>query len=98
MGPTALVLVTGLPVAVPGDPGGGHRANHPAGESAGCDRAINAFTIPAGRALWPPDGHASVIVVSVHKNTPIMHQMNVVTALRSAGRGAVPGATVQVGG
>jgi hypothetical protein len=60
--------------------------------------AINACTSPAGRALWSPDGHASVIVVSARKNTPIMHQMNVVTAQRSAGRGAVPGATVQVGG
>jgi uncharacterized membrane protein YdfJ with MMPL/SSD domain len=60
--------------------------------------AINACTSPAGRALRSPDGHASVIVVSVRKNTPIMHHMNVVTALRSAGRGAVPGATVQVGG
>jgi hypothetical protein len=97
MGPTALVLVKGLPVAVPGDPGSGHRANHPAGESAGCDRRDRCLHQP-GRPLGSPDGHASVIVVTVRKNTPIMHQMNVVPALRSVGRGAVPGATVQVGG
>jgi uncharacterized membrane protein YdfJ with MMPL/SSD domain len=60
--------------------------------------AINACITPAGRAMWSPDGHASVIVVSIRKNTPIVHQMNVATALRSAGPGTVPGATVQVGG
>ena len=60
--------------------------------------AVNAYTSPAGRALRSPDGHASVIVVSVRKNTPEKAQMNVVTALRAAARGAVPGATVQVGG
>ena len=60
--------------------------------------AVNAYTSPAGRALRSPDGHASVIVVSVRKNASMMAQMMVVTALRSAARGAVPGATVQVGG
>ena len=60
--------------------------------------AVNAYTGPAGRAPRSPDGRASVIVVSVRKNASHMSQMMVVTALRAAARGAVPGATVQVCG
>ena len=97
-GPTAVVLVKGPPVAAPGT-----RAAV-LGLTARLERvplvtgAVNAYTSPADRALRSADGHASVIVVSVRKDTPEKAQMNLVTALRAAARGAVPGATVQVGG
>jgi RND superfamily putative drug exporter len=98
MGPTAVVLVKGPPVSAPAT------REEVLALTARLEKvplvtgAVNAYTSPADRALRSADGHASVIVVSVGKNTPEKAQMNVVTALRSATRNAVPGATVRVGG
>ncbi|HEV2252350.1 MAG TPA: efflux RND transporter permease subunit [Streptosporangiaceae bacterium] len=98
MGPTAVVLVKGPPVASTVT-----RAEILA-LTARLEKvplvtgAMNAYTSPGDQALWSTDGHASVIVVEVTKNTTMKSQMGVVTALRAAARGAVPGARVQVGG
>jgi putative drug exporter of the RND superfamily len=97
-GPTALVLVKGPPVAAPGTRAAVIALTARLEKLPLVTGAVNAYTGPADRALRSADGHASVIVVSVRKNTSDKAQMNVVTALRSAARGAVPGATVQVGG
>ena len=98
MGPTAVVLVKGPPVAAPGTRAAVLALTARLEKVPLVTGAVNAYTSPAGRALRSPDGHASVIVVSVRKNASMMEQMMVVTAMRSAARSAVPGATVQVGG
>jgi len=98
MGPTAVVLVKGPPVAAPGTRAAVLALTARLEKVPDVTGTVNAYTGPAGRALRSPDGRASVIVVSVRKNTPMTAQHNVVTALRAAARGAVPGATVQVGG
>jgi RND superfamily putative drug exporter len=98
MGPTAVVLVKGPPVAAPGTRAAILALTARLDRLPNVTGTVNAYTSPAGRALRSADGHASVIVVSVRKNTPEKAQMNLVTALRAAARGAVPGATVQVGG
>src|SRR5215470_18755157 len=98
MGPTAVVLVKGPPVAAPGTRAAVLALTARLERLPNVTGAVNAYTSPAGRELRSADGHASVIVVSVRKNTPEKAQMNLVTALRAAARGAVPGATVQVGG
>src|SRR5690348_14340316 len=97
-GPTAVVLVKGPPVAAPGTRAAVLALTARLEKVPLVTGAVNAYTSPADRALRSPDGNASVIVVSVRKNTPEKAQMNVVTALRAAARGAVTGATVQVGG
>jgi putative drug exporter of the RND superfamily len=98
MGPTAVVLVKGPPVAAPGTRAAVIALTARLEKVPDVTGAVNVYTAPADQALRSPDGHASVIVVSVRKNTPMMQQMMAVTALREAARGAVPGATVQVGG
>jgi RND superfamily putative drug exporter len=98
MGPTAVVLVKGPPAAAPETRAAVLALTARLEKVPLVTGAVNAYAGPAGRALRSPDGHASVIVVSVRKNAPMMAQHNVVTALRAAARGAVPGATVQVGG
>jgi putative drug exporter of the RND superfamily len=98
MGPTAVVLVKGPPVAAPSTRAAVIALTARLEKVPLVTGAINAYTSRADRALAAPDGHASVIVVEVSKNSPMMSQMGVVTALRAAARGIVPGATVQVGG
>jgi len=98
MGPTAVVLVKGPPAAAPGTRAAVLALTARLEKVPLVTGAVNAYTSPAGRALRSPDGHASVIIVSVRKNASMMEQMMVVTAMRSAARSAVPGATVQVGG
>jgi putative drug exporter of the RND superfamily len=97
-GSTAVVLVKGPPVAAPGTRAAVLALTARLEKVPDVTGTVNAYTGPAGRALRSPDGRASVIVVSVRKNASHMSQMMVVTALRTAARGAVPGATVQVGG
>ena len=97
-GPTAVVLVQGPAVAAPGSRAAVIALTTRLAKVPEVTGAVNAYTGPAGQALRSPDGHASVIVVSVGTNTPDKAQMKVDTALRAAARGAVPGATVQVGG
>ena len=98
MGPTAVVLVKGPPVASPGTRAAVLALTARLEKVPLVTGAVNAYAGPAARALVSPDGHASVIVVEVTKHSSMKAQMNVVTALRAAARGAVPGATVQVGG
>jgi RND superfamily putative drug exporter len=98
MGPTAVVLVKGPPTTALGTRVAVIALTARLEKVPLVTGAVNAYTSPAGRALRSPDGHASVIVVSVRKNASMMEQMMAVTALRAAARGAVPGATVQVGG
>jgi len=98
MGPTAVVLVKGPPVAAPGTRAAVQALTARLEKVPLVTGAVNAYTSPADRALRSPGGHASVIVVSIRHNASHMSQMMVVTALRAASRGAVPGATVQVGG
>jgi putative drug exporter of the RND superfamily len=97
VGPSAVVLVNGPPVAAPGTRTSVQaltarleRVPHVAG-------AVSAYT-SADPMLRAPDGHASLVVVSVRKNAGMMAQMMAVDAMRSTARGAVPGARVQVGG
>jgi len=98
MGPTAVVLVKGPPVAAPDTRAAVTALTARLEKVPLVTGAVNAYTSPADRALASPGGHASVIVVEVSKNSSRRSQMGVVTALRSAARGTVPGATVQVGG
>jgi len=98
MGPTAVVLVKGPPAAAPGTRAAVLALTARLEKLPLVTGAVNAYTSPADPVLRSPDGHASVIVVSVRKSASMNAQMNAVTALRSAARNAVPGATVQVGG
>ena len=98
MGPTAVVLVKGPPAAAPGTRAAVLALTARLEKLPLVTGAVNAYTNPADPVLRSPDGHASVIVVSVRKSASMNAQMNAVTALRSAARNAVPGATVQVGG
>ena len=92
MGPTAVVLVKGPPVAAPGTRAAVLALTARLEKVPLVTGAVNAYTSPADRALASPGGHASVIVVEVSKNSSRRSQMGVVTALRSAARGTVPGA------
>jgi len=98
MGPTAVVLVKGPPAAAPGTRAAVLALTARLEKVPLVTGAVNVYTRSATRALRSPDGHASVIVVSVRKDSSMMSRMMTVTALRAAARGAVPGATVQVGG
>ena len=97
-GPTAVVLVKGPPVAAPGTRAAVIALTARLEKVPLVTGAVNTYTSPAGQTLRSPDGHGSVIIVSVAKNTPHKTRQNVVTALRAPARGAVPGATVRVGG
>ena len=98
MGPTAVVLVKGPSVTAPSTRAAVLALTTRLEKVPLVTGAVNAYTSPADAALGSPDGHASVIVVSVRKSASMNAQMNVVTAVRAAARGAVRGATVQVGG
>src|SRR5215471_11270853 len=88
MGPTAVVLVKGPPVAAPGTRAAVLALTARLEKVPLVTGAVNAYAGPAARALVSPDGHASVIVVEVTKHSSMKAQMNVVTALRAAARGA----------
>jgi RND superfamily putative drug exporter len=98
MGPTAVVLVKGPPTSAPSTRAAVMALTARLEKVPLVTGAMNAYTSTGGRALGSPNGHASVIVVKVSKNATMMSQMMTVTALRAAAHGAVPGATVQVGG
>src|SRR6266542_3198432 len=97
MGPTAVVLVKGPPV------GAASTRTAVQALTARLERlplvtgAVNAYT-SADPRLRAADGRASLIVVSVRKDAGMKPQMMAVDAMRSASRGAVPAAQVQVGG
>jgi putative drug exporter of the RND superfamily len=98
IGPAAVVLVKGPPVAAPATRAAVQALTARLDKVPLVTGAVNAYTSPTDRALRSPGGHASVIVVSVRKNASMTAQMMSVNAKRSAAHGAVPGARVQVGG
>jgi putative drug exporter of the RND superfamily len=97
MGPTALVLVKGPPVAAPGTRAAVMALTSKLERVPQVTGAVNAYTSPSP-ALRSSDGHASVIVVSVRKDASMMNQTMAVDTMRADVRGAVPGARVLVGG
>jgi putative drug exporter of the RND superfamily len=97
MGPSALVLVQGPPVNAPSTRTPVQALTARLARLPLVTGAVNAYASPDPR-LRASDGHASLIVVSVRKNTAMKAQMMAVANMRSAARGAVPGAQVKVGG
>ena len=97
IGPTAVVLVKGPPVAAASTRASVQALTARLERLPQVTGAVNAYTSndPMLRAA---DGHTSVIVVSVRTNAPMMAREMAVDAMRSAAHNAVPGATVQVGG
>src|SRR6516165_3067147 len=77
-GPTAVVLVKGPPLSVPATRAAIIALTARLEKVPNVTGAINAYTSPGDRALWSGDGHASVIIVSVRKDTPEKAQKNVV--------------------
>ena len=75
MGPTAVVLVKGPPVAAPGTRAAVQALTARLETAAAGDRRGQRLHQPGRRALRSRDGHASVIVVSVRKNASMMAQM-----------------------
>jgi RND superfamily putative drug exporter len=97
MGPMAVVLVQGPAVDAPGTRAAVQALTARLEKVPDVTGAMNAYTSP-DPALRARDGHASLIVVMVAKDTGMMGQENAVDAMRAVARGAVPGAQVQVGG
>jgi putative drug exporter of the RND superfamily len=97
MGPSALVLVQGPPVNAPSTRTSVQALTARLARLPLVTGAVNAY-ISSDPRLRASDGHASLIVVSVRKNTPMKAQMMAVSNMRSTARGAVPGAQVKVGG
>jgi RND superfamily putative drug exporter len=97
MGPSAVVLVKGPPVAAASTRTVVQTLTARLERLPQVTGAVNAYTSPDPR-LRASDGHASLIVVSVRKNASMMAQHMAVDAMRSAARGTVPGAQVLVGG
>ena len=81
MGPTAVVLVKGPPVAAPATRAAVQALTTRLEKVPLVTGAVNAYTSPGDRALRSPGGHASVIVVSVRKNASHMTQMMAVPAV-----------------
>jgi len=97
MGPSAVVLVKGPAVAAASTRTVVQTLTARLERLPQVTGAVNAYTSPDPR-LRARDGHASLIVVSVRKDASMMAQHMAVDAMRSAARGTVPGAQVQVGG
>jgi RND superfamily putative drug exporter len=97
-GPSALVLVEGRPVDAPATRADVERLTAKLRRLPDVTAAANAYdsSSPQLRAL---DGRASLIALSVRKNDddPMALHMDV-DRMRDAVKGAVPGATVRVGG
>jgi putative drug exporter of the RND superfamily len=96
-GPSAVVLVKGPPVAAASTRAPVQALTARLERLPQVTGAVNAYTSPDPR-LRARDGRASLIVVSVRKSAGMLAQHTTVDAMRSAARGAVPGAQVQVGG
>jgi RND superfamily putative drug exporter len=96
-GPSAVVLVKGPPVAASSTRAAVRALTTRLDRLPGVTGAVSAYTSNDPR-LRAPDGHASLIVVSVRKDASMKAQKIAVDAMRTAARHAVPGATVQVGG
>jgi len=96
-GPSAVVIVRGPPVAAASTRASVQALTARLQRLPHMTGAVNAYTSP-DPMLRAPNGHASLTVVWVRKNTPMMAETMAVDAMRSAAHGAVPGARVQVGG
>jgi putative drug exporter of the RND superfamily len=96
-GPSAVVLVKGPPVGAASTRASVQALTARLARVPQVTGVVNAYTSPDPR-LRASDGRASLIVVSVHKNTEMMADMMAVNAMRSDAHGAVPSARVQVGG
>jgi RND superfamily putative drug exporter len=97
MGPMAVVLVKGPALDSPGTRAAVQALTARLERVPQVTGAVNAYT-STDSALRATDGHASLIVVTVRKDAGMMDKQMAVNAMRSAARGAVPGAQVQVGG
>jgi RND superfamily putative drug exporter len=97
MGPTAVVLVQGRPVNAPGTRAAVQTLTAKLDRLPNVTGAVNAYTSPNPQ-LRARDGRASLIVVSLAKNTGMMSQATAVDSMRTLAAGAVPGAQVKVGG
>jgi putative drug exporter of the RND superfamily len=97
MGPMAVVLVQGPAVDAPGTRAAVQELTARLEQVPDVTGAVNAYT-SGDPALRASDGHASLIVVMVAKDTGMMGQNMAVDDMRAVARGAVPGAQVQVGG
>ena len=97
MGESATVLVAGAPVNAPATRAAVRALTTRLDRLPNVTMATDTYTNP-NPDLRSPDGQASLIVVSIRKGISMMDQTMAVDAMRAAARGAVPGATVQVGG
>jgi RND superfamily putative drug exporter len=97
MGPTAVVLVQGAPVSAATTRAAVEALTTRIEAVPNVTGAINTYDNP-DPALRAADGHASLIVVSLRKDTTTTATSTAVAHIRSTARGAVPGAQVRVGG
>jgi RND superfamily putative drug exporter len=97
MGMSATVLVDGPPVDAPRTRAAVEALTRKLAQLPDVAMAVNAYT-GHHPALRSPDGHASLIVVSVRKKLAMMDQTMAADAIRDAAHDAVPGARVKVGG
>jgi putative drug exporter of the RND superfamily len=93
MGPTAVVLVKGPPVDAARTRTAVQALSARLDRLPGVTGVVNAYT-SANPQLRARDGHASLIVVMLRKNAPMM----AADSIRADAAGAVPGARVKVGG
>ena len=97
MGPSAVVLVEGPAVAETGTRTAVQALTARLAHVPQVTGVVNAYTSPDPQ-LRSRDGHASLIVVSLRKDSGMMGEKMAVAAMRADVRGAVPGAQVKVGG
>ena len=96
-GPGAVILVQGAPVDAAATRAGVRALTAKVERLPHVTGAVNAYLSP-DPVLRARDGRASLIVVSIRKNTSTTDQAAAVDAMRADARGAVPGARVLVGG
>jgi putative drug exporter of the RND superfamily len=97
VGPGAVILVQGAPVDAAATRARVAALTAKVARLPHVTGAVNAYTSPDPR-LRAREGRASLIVVSIRKNTSTTDQSSAVAAMRADARGAVPGASVLVGG
>ena len=96
-GPGAVILVQGAPADAAATRAGVRALTAKVDRLAHVTGAVNAYISP-DPMLRARDGRASLIIVSIRKNTSTTDQATAVDTMRADARGAVPGARVLVGG
>ena len=96
-GPGAVILVQGAPADAAATHAGVRALTAKVDRLAHVTGAVNAYISP-DPMLRARDGRASLIIVSIRKNTSTTDQATAVDTMRADARGAVPGARVLVGG